>query len=105
MHRVSIIRAGGGSACPRRCTVSSELRGIVAAGDGRCPPTQDGSSWHGERLEWGRERPSRRHQALGFIHSHVRLHKVQASEFVASLEAFLSGSAGHGRGRGRRDDG
>src|SRR5258708_5424027 len=37
--------------------------------------------------------------------SHVRLHKVQASEFVASLEAFLSGSAGHGRGRGRRDDG
>jgi transposase len=44
-------------------------------------------------------------KVLDSIHSHVRLHKVQASEFVASLEAFLSGSAGHGRGRGRRDDG
>ena len=42
------------------------------------------------------------YHASDLIHSHVRLHKVQASEFVASLEAFLSGSAGHGRGRGRR---
>jgi hypothetical protein len=47
MHRALIIRAGVGSACPRRCAVSSELRGFVA-GDGRCPPTQDGSSWHGD---------------------------------------------------------
>jgi len=38
-------------------------------------------------------------------HSHVRLSKYQAREFVASLEAVTAGSAGQGRRHGRHDDG
>jgi hypothetical protein len=39
------------------------------------------------------------------VHSHAHGYKMQASEFVAPLEAVASGSAGHGRRRDRRDDG
>jgi hypothetical protein len=34
-------------------------------------------------------------------HSHVRLCQMQASEFVASEQALVLGSAGQGRRRGR----
>jgi len=44
-------------------------------------------------------------QALESIHSHVRHYQMQASEFVASLQAPVSGSSGQGRRRGRRNDG
>ena len=39
-----------------------------------------------------------------FIHSHVRHHQMQASEFVACVQALVSGSSGQGRRRGRRND-
>jgi hypothetical protein len=42
---------------------------------------------------------------IGPEHSHVRLSKWQAGEFVAPLEAAASGSAGQGRRHGRHDDG
>jgi hypothetical protein len=45
------------------------------------------------------------YQASDFIHSHVRHYQMQASEFVASLQAPVSGSSGQGRRRGRRNDG
>jgi transposase len=47
----------------------------------------------------------RGYQALESIHSHVRRFQMQASEFVAFLQAPVSGSSRQGRGRGRRSDG
>src|SRR6202023_418819 len=47
----------------------------------------------------------RGYQALESIHSHVRRFQMQASEFVAFLQAPVSGSSRQGRGRGRRNDG
>ncbi len=44
-------------------------------------------------------------QALESIHSHVRHYQMQASEFVACVQAPVSGSSGEGRRRGRRNDG
>jgi transposase len=44
-------------------------------------------------------------QALESIHSHVRHYQMQASEFVACVQALVSGSSGQGRRRGRRNDG
>jgi len=42
-----------------------------------------------------------RYHLLGSDHSHVRLCQMQASEFVASEQALVLGSAGQGRRRGR----
>jgi hypothetical protein len=39
------------------------------------------------------------------IHSHVRRYQMQASEFVACLQAPVLGSSGQGRRHGRRNDG
>jgi len=47
----------------------------------------------------------RARQALEAIHSHVRNYQMQASEFVACLQALVSGSSGQGRRHGRRNDG
>src|ERR1700731_4245848 len=47
----------------------------------------------------------RGHQTLDSLHSHVRRFQMQASEFVAFLQAPVSGSSRQGRGRGRRNDG
>jgi|SRR5579862_334035 len=47
----------------------------------------------------------RGHQVLDSIHSHVRHYQMQASEFVACLQAPVSSSSGQGRRRGRRNDG
>jgi hypothetical protein len=41
----------------------------------------------------------------GADHSHVRHYQMQASEFVACLQALVSGCSGQGRRRGRRNDG
>jgi hypothetical protein len=93
-------KASGGSNIGKRCLPPDHGMGHAHARLclGASPQKRTGRNPPGADLERG-------HQALDFIHSHVRLHKMQASEFVASLEALLSGSAGHGRGRGRRDDG
>jgi hypothetical protein len=51
------------------------------------------------------EKVRRGKYALESIHSHVRRFQMQASEFVAFLQAPVSGSSRQGRGRGRRNDG
>ena len=51
------------------------------------------------------EKVRRGKRALESIHSHVRHYQMQASEFVAFLQAPVSGSSRQGRWRGRRNDG
>jgi transposase len=47
------------------------------------------------------EKVARAKQALESIHSHVRHCQMQASEFVACMQALVSGSSGQGRRHGR----
>jgi transposase len=51
------------------------------------------------------QKVARGRQTLESVHSHVRHYQMQASEFVACLQAPVPGSSGQGRRRGRRNDG
>ena len=51
------------------------------------------------------EKVRRGKHTLESIHSHVRHYQMQSNEFVACVQAPVSGSSGQGRRRGRRNDG